>query len=265
MQTIFKRNELRNNKLSFLILFFLVFLRLTDHYLANLICDSDSPTCFPYLYLSTTYVLVNVLVWLNKNNLGSLNIDRTFITIIVLSGFLLFLVYLPLELGLLAVIVAAYTFWMLKNHQLTFGNNAKINAKIVALILLALLPLIPTYFYMFSSSVNLPFDRQSLLFAAFDANLPAIVFEEMLFRGVFWLFLGVLGLNDRKIVFAQAMLFWVAHYQLLLSGSSYSFWIAIPFVSLLYGLIVWRSRSITPSAVSHFLYNFLVDLVKTSV
>jgi len=39
------------------------------------------------------------------------------------------------------------------------------------------------------------------------------------------------------------------------------FWINAPMISILLGIIVWRSKSITPSAIAHILINMLLGFV----
>jgi hypothetical protein len=57
-----------------------------------------------------------------------------------------------------------------------------------------------------------------------------------------------------------SLLFWTAHYQFLLLGSNYSFWFSIPMLAFLFGFMAWRTKSLTPGTVGHFLFNFLVVL-----
>jgi len=91
-------------------------------------------------------------------------------------------------------------------------------------------------------------------------QLAGIVFEEVLFRGALWAYVRDLGLSERATFYVQAVLFWVSHHETLLNNP-YFFWVALPIDAILLGLMTWRSKSLTPSTISHFLFNFTSGLM----
>ena len=101
---------------------------------------------------------------------------------------------------------------------------------------------------------------QMVLTSLLQAQLAAVVFEEVIFRGVLWTVLRNLGLKEIVVYFISAFLFWMAHFRYLLQGSTYSFWFAIPLLAFLFGYMTWRTKSLTPGTIGHFLFNFLVAL-----
>ncbi|NOT06500.1 MAG: CPBP family intramembrane metalloprotease [Anaerolineales bacterium] len=62
-----------------------------------------------------------------------------------------------------------------------------------------------------------------------------------------------------KIVILQAILFWISHVYAF--NNLTFFWITTPMVSIFLGIIVWRSKSITPSTIAHLLINMLLGFV----
>jgi membrane protease YdiL (CAAX protease family) len=113
---------------------------------------------------------------------------------------------------------------------------------------------------MFRTSLNF-----SIFFTTFlgvlQSYLVLNVFEEVIFRGALWVYLRSLGLSERTTFFVQAFLFWIAHPRFLFLGDWYSFWVAAPCIAILLGLLVWRSKSLTPSVLAHFLFNFISQLL----
>jgi membrane protease YdiL (CAAX protease family) len=90
-------------------------------------------------------------------------------------------------------------------------------------------------------------------------GLPGIVVEEIMFRGMLWMLLKNLNFSEIKIVILQAILFWISHVYAF--NNLAFFWINAPMISILLGVIVWRSKSITPSTIAHILINMLLGFV----
>lgn len=94
------------------------------------------------------------------------------------------------------------------------------------------------------------------LFAAFVHFMGhSAILEEPVFRGFLWGYLRGRDVSDTRIWLLQAGLFLLAHVRLV--GRSTTFWITVPAASLLFGLLAWKSRSVTPSLVAHAVYNSL--------
>ena len=83
--------------------------------------------------------------------------------------------------------------------------------------------------------------------------------EEPLFRGFLWGYLRQLPWKESWILFFQAFLFTSAHVYYA-TQFPLRFWILIPLAGLLFGLLTWRSRSISPTILAHGLVNGSVYL-----
>jgi membrane protease YdiL (CAAX protease family) len=84
------------------------------------------------------------------------------------------------------------------------------------------------------------------------------MYEELLFRGLLWMFLEKLKLSGLKILFIQALLFWIVH---LNTTSRAPFWVLLPPFGLWLGFLVLRSKSLIPSISTHFVYNLIAYLI----
>ena len=74
------------------------------------------------------------------------------------------------------------------------------------------------------------------------------------------MFLKDLGLSDSKAIFLQAFIFGAKHINYLFS-SPFSFWLAIPLLGLILGIIVFRTKSLTVSTFVHLLYNIFAGFI----
>ena len=86
-----------------------------------------------------------------------------------------------------------------------------------------------------------------------------VAVEEIVFRGMLWLFLKGLNWSELKIIIFQAILFWLSHAYSTTIDPTF-FWIIAPIAGVFLGIIVWRSKSITPSTIAHVLINVLLSL-----
>ena len=249
-----------NEKASNVILLFLLTFRLVDHYLLSWIFGTSLPSWVPYWYAGIAYILTVVIVGLNRHRLTQLNIDRPFVVALILGG-LLYMFHLGANIGIFVAITTGFVYWAYLNNHFLLKNTAQYPPGTMLLIsILIPLPILPLMLYGYTTRI-LP-NLQMIITSLFEAQLGLVIFEEVLFRGALWAYLRDLGVKERTAFFLQAFLFWIAHSKFLFLESGYRFWVARPLVSLLLGFLAWRSKSLAPSTVGHFLYNFTSVLFK---
>jgi hypothetical protein len=202
--------------------------------------------------------LISIVIWLNREDLQSLNIDRKFIIIFIFVGYLYSLL-LPLELGIFLAPATTLILWLLLSNKLQFAHTPLHFKQVAVFILIILVPLIIKSISL-GTSATLP-DAKTIIEGFFTANLPLVVFEEVLFRGLLWMHLISMGFQRYQVIFTQGLLFWFSHLYYFKSDPI-SFWFWLPLSSIMLGIIVWRSKSISQSTIGHFLYNFLLQLVR---
>lgn len=84
----------------------------------------------------------------------------------------------------------------------------------------------------------------------------AAISEEPLFRGFLWGMLAKSGWKNLWIWLFQAALFVIGHLYYL-HGSLLSLWLYVPVMGLVFGAMVWRSKTIASSMATHALSNTL--------
>jgi membrane protease YdiL (CAAX protease family) len=245
-----------HEKISNAILIFLLLVRLADQYLPWMFGSNT-----PQWYAGIVYILTAAIVLLNRHRLAALNIDRPFIAALLLGG-ILYVVYLIQSVGIFVGVAVGLIYWAYQTNQLVFKNPVPYPKGTGLLILLTiLLALAPILF--FRPTLKAPLNLQifgTTFLEILILQLASIVFEEVLLRGALWAYVRSLGLSDQAAFSIQAVLFWVSHHKTLLNNP-YFFWIALPIDAILLGLMTWRSKSLTPSTISHFLFNFTSGLM----
>jgi len=259
--------SLLNDNISTLILLFLLIYRLFDQYLPGWVFGSNIPHEYFYWYGGIVYILIAAIIWLNRHKLPLLNIDRPFIFFLIIGG-LFYMFHITPDIGIFVGVATVFIFWAYKNNHLVLKNETKYPPEIIPLILTSvLLVLLPDLLFnpAFKNSINFQ-SVFAILASTFQTELILIAFEEVIFRGVLWEYLCGLGVKERNVFFIQAFLFWIAHNRFILVGHSYFyFWVTTPLISLLLGLIAWRSKSLTPSTTTHFLLNSTIGFINKVV
>jgi len=227
------------------------------------------------VYQIGTYLLTTFLIWWERDRLADFHIDLSAIVIIVLlkplqtfihSGYDDKLVFpKPLSLVILGIaIVFVIAIWKHRSSLPKFQKSSFLwlGIGILAGLGTAIALGYPWSFMYTSESAS--FTGPLTLFSNLTSSTIVVSFayqmgmaavsEEPVFRGFLWGYLRKLGWKDIKILFFQAALFTFAHIYAL-TGFPISFWIIVPVVSLILGLLVWRSRTITSSMAAHGMIN----------
>jgi hypothetical protein len=243
--------------ITLLILCILLLLRFFVAYLSNVWGEYRD-----FYYILVTFPLIFIVIWLNKDNPQSLYIDRPFIWIFMLLGALITSIFWQSYLGIISGIGTVLVFVLLTKQEFHFDKGTTKSVFVTTMI--GLIPVI-----LFRMIVHGSFSLNQILMPnnydlgwTITSRLWGVVYEEMLFRGLLWMALAGSNFKDKTILLVQAFLFWVAHIDRL---PALSFWTTIPLSSLWLGLLVLRSKSLTPSTVTHFVYNFTAALIATTL
>lgn len=254
-----------NEKISNVILILLVLVRLTDNYLGVWIFGENPPVWFQHWYAGMAFILTATIVWLNRHRLAALNIDRPFIVALIFGG-VLYAFYLRYGVGILVGIAIGLIFLAYQTNQLVLSNPVHYSKGTGLLMFLTiLLPLVPVLFI--GPTLKSTLDTNAFtttLQQILITDLAAIAFEEVLFRGALWAYILSLGLSARTAFYSTAVFYWISHHRFLALSTPYSFWVSLPVQAILLGLMTWRSKSLTPSTISHFLFNFISQLLLLS-
>jgi len=214
------------------------------------------PRWWYFSYLIAGYFLVSAVIYANRGDLRSLNIDRNFIYIFIFTGLVYALVF-PAGLGVILGLCVIFDFVVFVSGSLNFEEYSPNYWQILIFMLVCLVPDLLT----FMSSGKYP-NAQNLaatLTAMYVANPALVIFEEIIYRGMLWSFLKKAGMTEPVILVAQAAAFWITHVNYYLRDPL-GFWLTVPFGAIMFGLIVWRSKTVTFSTITHYLYDLLLVL-----
>jgi len=201
------------------------------------------------LPLLGSFPIIALVIKINQDQLQKLNIDRFYVVLLIISG-LIILYSLPYNC--FVVMAAIYAVYILFGNKVKFGV-VDLKALWMILLIIGLFAGITVYMAGFPIKIpNTEVARRFLL-----QVIPGTIYEEAVYRGMLYMFLMDLGVSKSKAFYIQAFLFWTKHINYLFLFP-FAFWIIIPILSLTYGYITMRSKSLTPSTFVHLLYNTLV-------
>jgi len=257
-----KRILTTGEKITFAIMFFLLFVRITDKYLVIWLFNGVKPAWYDYSYFAGGYFLIAIAIWINKKNVKNLHITKNFIRIFIFAGIFVSLLLVPAWVGLVSGIATLIILKECYSGGFVFDAREPNPRTIWEMVFLFVLNL-SVFITVLASFIVTPraisWNMDSILSALYYADLPVILYEEVLFRGMLWMFLSSLNMSDRRIFYIQAFLFWISHYYYF--SHPYTFWVTMPLTALILGLMVWRSKSLVSSSIAHFLVNALISLL----
>ncbi len=107
--------------------------------------------------------------------------------------------------------------WAYFNNYFSFSDTIHYPSWTVPLVCISAAPVI-LYALLFSPILKSSLNLHILYVSVLQAQLAAVVFEEVIFRGVLWTVLRNLGLQEIVAYFISSLLFWMAHYKYMLHG-----------------------------------------------
>lgn len=222
--------------------------------------DEQLRTLEPILYviqvLGSFPILVLVL-WLNRDQLDRLNIDRFYVVLLIVSGLIGLYAFRNKLLTFIALIYAVH---ILFSSKVKFGF-IDFNGLRVVLLIAGVFAGIMLCVAGFSDAITISLpDSEKLLDRFLFRIIPGSIYEEAMYRGMLYMFLMDLGVSKSKAFYIQAFLFWFKHISSLLV-SPFFFWIILPIGSLIFGYFAVRSKSLMPSTLAHLLVNTWIILM----
>ena len=220
---------------------------------------------FVFQWLGSFPVIIFILK-LNRDRLQEMNIDRFYVFMLVTAGLIplykspnIFPFNFFAVISFIALIYAVY---------ILFDNTAKFaivdrNSFLKTLLIIGTLAGIIFWIngLIYTVITGLPNIKLSDTFVF--QQIPGLIYEEVMYRGVLYMFLMDLGVSKSKAFFIQAFWFSGKHINLLLAFPFF-YWIIFPILGLTFGYIVMRSKSLTLSAFAHLLYSTYVDLANST-
>lgn len=214
------------------------------------------------VFLTGTYLFTGILLCRNISNLHQYHISSIALTIFLVSP-ILSIISNPSDLSALVRIAMAAVFaaYFIRNRKriIAVKNDKKsiIFNTLIVFVSVLVTTILFAYIRGFSGTENTYTLGMLVNGLLFQLSFAAVM-EEPLFRGFLWGGFRQLGLSDGLVCFLQAGLFWLGHIYYYNTGIN--FWVVIPIASIVLGLVVWKTKSITNSMVTHAFMNTLGDV-----
>lgn len=234
---------------------------------SRVITRMQPPDWIDAVYQLSAYILVVLLVCINHKCLAKYNIDRLALFLLIvgmLANSLLTKMKLPfpvpstIDISTVYVLVAVFLLvFVLARLSIFKSLNVPSLVYIVAAFVVGLAGATVTGFLIRMTQPTFSPQHATVLQLAL---LPvqqfsyAALSEEPFFRGFLWGALRESGFKDRGAFIIQAVLFWLAHVYYL-NVYPLSFWFIVPLGAVLFGLLVWLSKSLSTSLIAHGLMN----------
>jgi membrane protease YdiL (CAAX protease family) len=221
-------------------LLFLLILRFLISYSISRSGKFELPSWEDDAFLCASYVLISLLLWINKADLHEINVDKNFVILFVILG----AIYTFLTPTVIGILMGAAT---ILNKRVAFWQSS-MKMRFHQCFIFSFLDSI--YFFAIQKA-RFSMGGLNFIDAIFWTNPPMIAVEEFLFRGLLWKLLRDFEYTENKIIYIQAFLFWICHFYL----EPIIFWIFLPLISILLGYLVSRTKTISSSMFLHFLHN----------
>ncbi len=202
------------------------------------------------------YIAMSAILYVQRTNLRAWNVGRDFLTVLILTG-AIYALSLP--------IMAAAILWLatLANFILLLRGQYELDSahpRLRTLWGMAVLFFAPRVLVMIlQGSYPRLQSPYAVLTAVYAANPYFVIFEELVFRGLLWRWLSDLRLSVVGVVLLQALLFWIAHFNMA-ATDPITFWILVPWAGVVLGAVIARSKSIAITSGLHFTYNLLIAM-----
>lgn len=264
--------------LTYILLFALLFVDFSQSLFSLIINDLIDPSVmqnyinqlkisanllFAFQWLGSFPVIIFILS-LNRDRLQEMNIDRFYAFMLVTAG-LIPLYKSPIispynfPYNVFGVIALIYAVYILFSNKVKFGVIDS-NALRMILLITGVFAGITVCITGFSEAIKISLPHSGQLLDRFlFQQIPGLIYEEAMYRGVLYMFLMDVGVSKSKAFFIQAFWFSGKHVHFLLSPFVY--WIIFPILGLTFGYLAMRSKSLTPSTIAHLLYSTLVLFV----
>lgn len=204
-------------------------------------------------YRDWSFLLAGFVIFVNRDRLNHLNIDRDFLIFFFIVG-LIYSRYNFFSTGWLVALMLVFTVVYHLKNKATVGEVNLVSRRTVLLIVLVFCVAMA----IIGHSLNM--EKIKWVIQTVIILSPSVVVEEFYFRGLLWGVLKDLKWRDYSILIVQTVLFWFFHIDAMFSDFVF-FWVLVPSVSVILGIIVWRSKSIAPSTIAHSLLNVFHTLV----
>lgn len=207
------------------------------------------------------YLSASVFLHTEKELLNEFNIDRTGILLFIGSSLFIW-VELDREYYFIVVLLVIWMVISLINKWSIVKRTAWESTWHVVLYT-AIIVIASTTIMLFATSLDSAFfltdDNIPNVLGVFAINFGLVApTEEFLFRCILWGYLNCIGMQRRYSFVLQGVLFWLLHYK---NNAGLGLFISLPMAIFLYSFLAQKFKQLTPSIISHALYNTFLPII----
>jgi membrane protease YdiL (CAAX protease family) len=224
------------------------------------------PDWFHILLNISIYLIISLLIWVERHNLSENNIDKCSIFIFLIFGSILRPIYtanifLKGITYITFLLISGSLFLALRRTKIELSNSRNL---IFGIFLgsIWIIGEIVLWFVSSASPEKIPWFQvkwlPSFVLLFFHYLSSNSISEEPVFRGLLWGVLRRSNFTNKHIILIQATLFTIGHINLYLAKpiSYYIGFLGGLFIfSLFQGFIAWKSQSIVPCYLIHAFHN----------
>jgi len=219
-----------------------------------------------YTYIVMVYLVIALVIWMEKENLQHFALDRLSLVILVASTIFRRRLGVENEWYALFMIAAAGGVMFLVGIRY-WSKVPKTSLKWliigVAAAFVTLIPIIVIEASQWQQETNAAAEPFGVFWnlirrAIFELSFTAPI-EEVLFRSFLWGYLINLKWSDKKVFWTQGILFWCSHIGRI--QSPITFLISIPIMTYALSALRKHSGQTAPSVVAHLVINTVVSTI----
>lgn len=227
---------------------------------------------FNVIYILLTYLITAQLIWHERHRLSKYQMSKLAVYLFILAvPYLLILNYLGAGRINTLQIIATWTMlpislWLLlslrRDPSQVLSNPSKLPTWIMVGVLAGIAGGFFSGFMLRLQHGGSGIEHAPvawLILPTIQLSTAAIQ-EEPLFRGFLWGYLEDKGWHGKWIWLAQAGFFWLGHIYYL-GRDPISFWLVVPLMGMLLGLVAWRAKDAAPSMFTHAITNGVGSIV----
>ncbi len=226
---------------------------------------SSDPGQVDAVFSNSSYALIALFVWVKINDLSEVHLERGILILLVVFGFIFRKLGIPIEVYLFpvrwlssfAIMIALIKGW----NNIPRTRPQWLGVGLIASIpVLAITIMIETFQPQPWIYAN-PYPSNNILFETirkiiFELSYVTIL-EEIIFRGLIWGFLIQAGWSENKVLWVQAVLFWILHF----TKTPITFIITIPLITVLFSMLTKYSKQVFPSVLAHTAINAMTPII----
>jgi membrane protease YdiL (CAAX protease family) len=235
---------------------------------ANLINISQKSRIYIYLLFQIfIYIFIAFLLWVEKQNLSDFHLDTISVGLFLFVRPIMLFMYSDIEFFKIigSIIIIIISICLINKFRSSYKLIPRIQRKTILWGIIGITIGIIERLIRNPNTINKIEINQKLaiyiVFILFYYFSQTVIEEEFIFRGFIWGYLKRIGWKDGGICIFQAVLFWIVHFYRFNIGGEDPFGFRFFIGGIILGLLVWITRSITPSILEHVSYNTMDAVV----